>query len=452
MRRNKKVYTGKVQKISFPSQGSVYIDDKEVVIKNAFLDQEVEFQITKKKNGISQGKLISVIEKADYEIEPFCPHAKECGGCNTQNMSYEDQIKFKEQTVKDIFEGIDIKYEGIIKSPSQFYYRNKMEFTFGDEYKEGELNLGLHKKNSQFSIINVHDCKLIDEDILKIQRETIKYFREKDFDYYRVMKHEGFLRNLLIRKGINTNEIMVGIVTTSQSKLNTDEYKERIMSIEMNSEIKSLMHIINDGLSDTVRKDELKVLHGEQYITEEVLGLKFKISPFSFFQTNTHGAEKLYSKVLEYVGEIEGKNVFDLYSGTGTIGSIASLKAKNVYGIEICEEAVLMARDNKEINKIQNAEFLIGDVEKTVEDLAEKNIVPDIIVVDPPRPGITGKALRKIANFGAEKIIYVSCNPKTLRDDLEVLGYNGYKPVKYSLCDMFPNTAHIETVMLFNKG
>ncbi len=262
------------------------------------------------------------------------------------------------------------------------------------------------------------------------------------------MNHKGYLRNLVVRKGINTNEMMVNIVTSSQEDFDMTEYKEMLLSLGLEAELVSILHTINDGLADAVNCDELRVLHGRDYIQEELLGLKFKISPFSFFQTNTKGAEELYKIAREFVGEHNDKVVFDLYSGTGTIGQVMAGKAKKVYGIELIEEAVDAANKNAKLNGLTNCEFIAGDVAKTVNKLKAK---PDIIIVDPPRPGVHKDAIRDIANFDSKEIVYISCNPKTLVLDLVEFKKYGYEVEKVKLMDMFPNTPHVETVVKIQK-
>jgi 23S rRNA (uracil-5-)-methyltransferase RumA len=220
------------------------------------------------------------------------------------------------------------------------------------------------------------------------------------------------------------------------------------MELNLNAKIVGIIHSINDSLSDVVAADEIDILCGRDFVEESILGLKFKISPFSFFQTNTLGAEKLYSLVMEFMGSSDSKVIFDLYCGTGTIGQIAAKKAKKVIGIELIEEAVKAAGENAALNGLNNCTFIAGDVAKTVNELTEK---PDIIILDPPRPGVHPKALSYVVDFNAEEIIYVSCNPKTLVEDLKMLISSGYVVEKVKAMDMFPNTPHVETVVLIEK-
>jgi 23S rRNA (uracil-5-)-methyltransferase RumA len=256
------------------------------------------------------------------------------------------------------------------------------------------------------------------------------------------------LRHLVIRKGEKTGEILINLVTSSQETLNDIEFTELFTNVELLGSIKGIIHTINDSVADTVQCDEMRILKGEAHITERLLGLEFDISPFSFFQTNSSGAEKLYEVVRQYIGDTKDKIIFDLYSGTGTIAQIVSPVAKKVIGIEIVEEAVEKAKENAILNNINNCEFIAGDVLKKVEEIAEK---PDIIILDPPRSGIHPKAIGKIIDFNPDTFIYVSCNPKALLVDLPVFIEAGYKVEKAVAVDMFAMVGHVECVVLMSR-
>lgn len=442
------VYDLLIEDIEFPAEGIAICDDKKVYIKGAVPGQKVTARITKKREDYAKAKLLCVKENVPEAIEPLCPDFGDCGGCIYQFLTYEDQLKLKEKQVLNLFEkaGIDgFKYEGILGSPEAFEYRNKMEYTFGDLKKDGELTLGLHAKNSSFSIINTNNCKIVDEDFNTILDTVVTYFREKELPYYKVLKHAGYLRNLLVRKAKNTGEILIGIVTTSQVDFDLSEITAKLENINFKGILKGILHIVNDGLADMVRADKVNVLFGQDYITENLLGLKFKISPFSFFQTNSKGAERLYSTAMEFLGDASDKTVFDLYCGTGTIGQLAASSAKKVIGIELIEEAVEAAKENAALNNISNCTFIAGDVAKVITELRDK---PDAIILDPPRPGVHPTAMKYVIEFNAPTIVYVSCNPKTLVDDLGVLIAKGYEVEKVKVVDMFPSTGHVETCVL----
>ncbi|MBV4436724.1 23S rRNA (uracil(1939)-C(5))-methyltransferase RlmD [Clostridium tyrobutyricum] len=436
-----------IEYASFPSTGIAQLDGKEVFIKNTFPGQKVLARLTKKKRDHLEAKSIKILENMDCAIEVPCPHFELCGGCNSQFIPHDLQLELKEKEVMDLFKrtGIaEFEFSGIEKAPEQFEYRNKMEFTFGDAEKGGPLNLGMHIKGKSFGIVNVEQCKLVDDDFRMILNAVVEYFRGKELPYYKVKSRKGYLRNLVIRKAKNTGEILVNLVTTSQIDFDLREFKEKLLNLSFEGKLVGILHTLNDAISDIVKIEKLNVLYGRDYIIEEILGLKFKISPGAFFQTNSRGAEKLYSIVKEFLGDVSSKTVFDLYCGTGTIGQIVASDANKVVGVELIEDAVKAASENAKLNGIENCEFIAGDVAKVVETLVDK---PDVIILDPPRPGVHPKALKHVIDFGAKSIVYVSCNPKTLVKDLEALKYYGYKVDKVELMDMFPHTGHVECIV-----
>ena len=330
-----------------------------------------------------------------------------------------------------------------------------MEFTFGNSEKDGPLTLGLHKKGSFYDIINVNDCQLMDDDFRKILDLSVNYFTDKNLPFYHKITHEGYLRNLVIRKGDKTKEILVNLITSSQLIFDMSEWLEMILKLNLNSKIVGVLHTLNDNFADTVNSENEIILFGSRDINEKIFDLNFRISPYSFFQTNSLGVEKLYEKALDYVKECnpENKIVFDLFSGTGTIGQVVSkmTNASNVYGIEIIEEAVNKANENTRLNGLKNCEFISGDVFAKLDEFDSQGIVPDIIILDPPRVGVGEKALIKILKYNVKNIVYVSCNPKSLVQDLRLLEMNGYVVEKVCCVDMFPQTPHVETVVLMSR-
>jgi 23S rRNA (uracil-5-)-methyltransferase RumA len=321
-----------------------------------------------------------------------------------------------------------------------------MEFSFGDEEKGGALTLGLHKRDSFYDIVPVKECHIVKEDIRKILTTTEEYFAKKGVGYFHKITHEGYLRHLLVRNAANSDEILVCLVTTSQEQLELDEYRDLLLSQTYQGNIVGILHMLNDGLSDVVRSDATEILYGRDYLVERILGLTFRISPFSFFQTNSLGAEVFYQKAREYIGDIGGKVVFDLYSGTGTIAQVLAPVAKKVIGVEIVEEAVEAAKENAARNHLENCHFIAGDVLTVIDEIEEK---PDFIVLDPPREGVHPKALKKILAYGVERIVYISCKPTSLARDMEAFLAQGYRPVKAECVDMFPWTRGIETIVQF---
>jgi len=445
--QKRKEYEFYIEDIEFPALGIANYEGEKVSIKNTLPGQKVIGRVLKKKPVGFEAKLVRVLEDVDYKIQPQCTITDLCGGCSHQFLSYEKQLEFKKQQVLSLFEEAEIKdfeFLGIEKSPQQFEYRNKMEFTFGDFLKNGELTLGMHTKGRSFSIVTVDDCRIVDSDFREILKIVLNYFKELKLPQYKVMEHEGYLRNLVIRKAINTGEILVNIVTTTQIDFDFSEITNMLKQLKCDGSITGIIHTFNDGLADTVQPDKVEILFGRDFIMEEILDLKFKINPFAFFQTNTKGAEKLYSIVRDFLGSADSKVVFDLYCGTGTIGQIVAANAKKVLGIELIEEAVAAANENAKINGLDNCEFIAGDIAKVIKDVSYK---PDIIILDPPRAGVHPVALDYVIKFDAPHIVYVSCNPKSLVVDLKEMMDNGYKVQKVVLMDMFPHTPHIETIV-----
>lgn len=454
------IYEGIIEKVDFPNKGMVKIQDRTVVVKNGIPGQKVRFVINKKKGSRLEGRLLEVLEKSPEETrEPVCSIFPACGGCMYQTMSYQSQLKMKEAQIKKLLDDAlvrggqtdeqgnpDYIFEGVKGSPQEFAYRNKMEFSFGDEYKDGPLSLGLHKKGSTYDVLTAADCKLVHEDMTKILSCVLDYCREMGFTYYRKMQHVGFLRHLLLRRANTTGEILVNLVTTSQEEPDLSQLTQRLLGLSLQGRIVGFLHIVNDSLSDVVQSDETRLLYGQDYFYEEILGLKFKITPFSFFQPNSYGAEVLYSTARDYIGDTRDMTVFDLYSGTGTISQILAAVAKEVIGVEIVKEAVEAAKENARLNGIENCRFLAGDVLKVLDEIREK---PDFIVLDPPRDGIHPKALPKIIDrYRCEKVVYISCKPTSLARDLQAFQAGGYEVERVCCIDQFPNTVHIETVCL----
>lgn len=441
-----------IDKVEFPNKGKGEYEGHKLKFKGGIEGQKVEARVSRKRKDHIEVKITKVLEKSPIEIEEACVYFGICGGCAYQSLTYENELKLKEKQVLDLFkkEGLEINYLGIESSPTIEGYRNKMEYTFGDEEKDGPLALGLHRKGRFYEVVNVNHCNIVDTDFTSVLDIILKYFQKLNLPYYRKKTHKGFLRHLVVRKALSTGEILINLVTSSQEQLDSGDFVSNIIenSNVLKGKIVGILHTINDGLADAVKVDKLESLYGRDYIIEEILGLKFNISPFSFFQTNTLGAEKLYSIVREFAGDIDDKVVFDLYSGTGTIAQIMAPLAKKVVGIEIVEEAVIKAKENAKLNNLNNVEFIAGDVLKAVDKLEDK---PDLIVIDPPRDGINPKAIEKIINFNPERFVYVSCNPLTLVRDLKVFVERGYRVEKMKLMDQFARTPHIEVVVKLEK-
>ncbi len=469
-----------------------------MTVKNTLPGQRVRFAVRRCRNGVGEGRLLEVVERSPLEMaEPACPHCGDCGGCSLQTLPYEEQLRMKTEQVLDLLRSVvpdeEEIFEGIRPSPSESGYRNKMEFTFGDAVKDGPLTLGLHRRESSYDIVSVRDCRIADGDYRKILAATEDYFRAAGTPYYHRMRHEGWLRHLLIRKAARTGEILVDLVTTTQSAdpvIMTENgtaaptysengdfeenllsgWRNRLLGLDLEGNITGILHTKNDRLGDVVIDEGTQILYGQDFFYEKLLGLTFRITPFSFFQTNSLGAEVLYSTARDMIcGAADGcgpkKNtpeeddpekdktdggrvVFDLYSGTGTIAQMLAPSAKKVIGVEISREAVEAARENAALNGLSNCEFFAGDVLKVLDEIDDR---PDFIVLDPPRDGVHPKALKKILDYGVQEMLYISCKPTSLKRDLKVLGDCGYRVKRFCCVDMFPGTVHVETVALLSR-
>jgi 23S rRNA (uracil-5-)-methyltransferase RumA len=440
----------KINDIEFPNKGVGTWEDKTVTVKNVIPGQTVCADVKKKKQKY-EGRLKQIVERADYEGESICDSFELCGGCTYRTISYEKELEIKRDMVLRLLKDGGIEgfvYDGIKGSPDTEGYRNKMEFSFGDNGAEGELCLGMRKRNSNYEVVNADKCKLPHTDVGKIVDCVLDFFRNTDETFYHKMRHTGTLRHLLVRRGFFSGQIVIGIVTTSELKADLNALKDKILSLELEGNVEGVMHIVNDGVADVVKADSVNTLYGKDWFYESLLGLKFKVSLFSFFQTNSAGAEVLYSVVRDYAGNGENKTIFDMYCGTGTIAQLMSKNADRVVGIELVEEAVEAAKVNAELNGITNCEFIAGDVLKMVDSL---DTTPDIMVLDPPREGIHPKAIDKLVAFNAKTIVYVSCKASSMAKDLKVFEENGYTVERVTNVDMFPHTYHVETVVLMKK-
>ena len=509
--KKREIFEGVIEGMDFPDQGWLYVEDRKVTVKYALPGQKVRFRIGKIKKGRAEASLLEVLEPSALEDrEEACIHAGICGGCLYQTLPYEEQLRIKEGQVRGLLRPVMEKYgeapafeeapvcEGIAPSPQVCAYRNKMEFSFGDMMKDGPLALGMHRRGSFYDIVTVTDCRIVHEDFRRILRTTLDFFAREGLPFYRKMQHTGYLRHLLVRKAVKTGQILVCLVTSSQYrkggtasgdrpgmikipeeekgfgvKRNLEpegvfelgchgemergtrpepemlsDFVNAILAAGCQGTITGVLHIVNDSLADVVQSDRTDVLYGQDYFYEELLGLKFKITPFSFFQTNSLGAEVLYSTVREYVGKVSAPVIFDLYSGTGTIAQLLAPAAGQVIGVEIVEEAVRAARENAALNGLDNCMFIAADVLKALEEIEQK---PDFIVLDPPREGVHPKALAKIVAYGVERMIYISCKPTSLARDLDVLMAAGYRVEKWRMVDMFPGTGNVESIVLLSK-
>ena len=381
----------------------------------------------------------------------ICRDSNVCGGCVYQGVSYEEQLKNKAGEVRGLLDKKDIDYGELLDiepAPNRYHYRNKMEYTFGDMEKNGPTTLGMHKKKHFMSIITVDQCQLVHDDFNTVLRGVLDFVIEKGYSHYHKKNHRGLMRHLIVRRGVRTGEQLVNVVTSSEEGFDEDAFVEMIKSLPLKNNVVGILRTINDRLADAVYCDELRILDGRDYYMEEIMGLKFKVSAFSFFQTNVVAVENLYSYAIDLIDDFSNKTAFDLYCGTGTITQTLAKKAGKVIGIELVEEAVEAAKANAALNGLDNCEFIAGDVFEVLKNVEEK---PDVIVVDPPRVGIKPDALDKIIGYGVDQIVYISCNPKTLTENLYYMQYYGYDVISVKPFDNFPGTKHTEAVALLQK-
>lgn len=450
------ILEGKVERLDFPNKGIVKTEEGVCIVKNVLPEQKISLTVKKKRDGKGEGRLNAVIEKSPSEIESPCSKSDVCGGCSYLTLPYDEQCELKKNQVKRILDAALDKqvepyiFEGIKKSPKIFGYRNKMEMTFGDEVKDGPLSLGMHKRNSFYDIVYVPTCNIMDEDYHTVLKAVRDFCAENNWPFYHKMSKEGFLRHLLMRKASSTGEILVALVTTTQMKVDLQPFCDMLLNLPYQGKLVGILHTMNDSLADIVQNDKTEILYGQDFFYEELLGLRFKISEFSFFQTNSYGAEVLYQTAREYIGDIAKENatIFDLYTGTGTIAQLMAPVAKEVVGVEIVEEAVEAAKKNAEMNGLTNCRFIAGDVLKVLDDIEE---IPDFIILDPPRDGVHPKALKKILQYNVERMVYISCKPTSLARDLESFLEAGYHVEKAVAVDQFPWSANVETVVLLSR-
>ena len=441
-----------VETVNFPNKGIGFYEGEKVVVKNTIPGRKIRARVYKKRSGHYEAEAIETLEKSPWETEKGCSAFEVCGGCNYQTLGFDKELELKSAQVRELLKqsGItDYVFDGIVAADNVTGYRNKCEFSFGDEEKGGALALGMRKRKSYYEVVTLRDCNIVHPDFLKIIDAVLKFFTERNITFYHRRTHEGTLRHLVLRRGEYTKELLVNLVTTKEFDFSEKEFKNAVLSCETEGEVKGILHTLNDTLADVVKNEEMRVLYGENSFKDKLLGMDFNISAYSFFQTNTKGAEILYTIVKDYIGNTKDKTVFDLYCGTGTIGILVSENAKKVIGIELIEEAVEAAKENAIKNNITNCEFIAGDVLKEIDNLTDK---PDVIILDPPRDGIHPKAINKIIDFGCPEIVYVSCKPTSLARDLKILCENGYRVERVKCVNQFPRTVHVETVCLLSRN
>lgn len=451
-----KVYELEIEKLAFGGFGVARIENYVVFVKNAIPGDVVSAKISKRKSSYAEARLLSVIQPSDIRVEAPCPFFDYCGGCTWQNMSYENQLLYKRAIVQESITrlaGIDYcEVSPVAASEKNFAYRNKMEFSFSDnrwllpqELGNMEISkdfaLGLHVPGTFDKILHIENCMLQSETANKILQYVSEYARTNNLAPYGIRSHKGFLRFLMLRESSYSGEIMVNIITAYEDKEKLKPLAEELM--REFPQIAGVVNNINSKLAQIAVGEYEVLLAGKAFIREKLAGMYFNISANSFFQTNTLQAEKLYEFALNFASLSGNEIVWDLYSGTGTIGLILAKKAKKVIGFEVVESAVEDAYKNAQEHSVQNIEFIAGDLLHKLRDAQPK---PDVLITDPPRSGMHEKVTRYIAEMKPKRIVYVSCNPTTLARDLQILSRE-YIVERIQPVDMFPQTYHIETVV-----
>lgn len=459
-----------IESLAYGGKGVAKVDDFVIFVKNAIPGQTVKAFIYKKRSGYAEARPVEVIKESPNYTVPPCEHFKYCGGCTFQQLNYDEQIEQKKQQVIDALQRLagidDVKIDRVIPSNNIYNYRNKMEFTFSnrrwilpDEPKDAPQGfaLGLHIPGRFDKILDINECHIQP----KLGNEIINFVREKAIELklkpYDQKTHIGFLRHLVLRFGVKTDEMMVNIVTSYE---NTDFLFPLVNDlVKKFPQITSVINNINTRKGDTAFGEYEIIMHGEPIITDKIGDLTFEISANSFFQTNTLQAEKLYQAVMDGADLSDEEIVYDLYCGTGSISLFLAQKAKAVYGFEMIRSAVEDAERNALANSIDNAQFFHANLDTYFKGYVSfKNFTkkfkiskPDVIVLDPPRAGMHEDFVRYLPKFGAKRIVYVSCNPTTQARDLKILFAKGYKLTKATMVDMFPHTPHIESVVVLEK-
>ncbi|NLY10072.1 MAG: 23S rRNA (uracil(1939)-C(5))-methyltransferase RlmD [Tissierellia bacterium] len=435
----------------FPNIGvGIAENGKEYQVKGALKGSNVEVKPGNKKRGIIQGKLVSVIKDSYLLTEKGCVHKDKCGGCSYQGMDAEVENQYKKEQVQALMEAQGIKLEEweLVGSPQVETYRNKMEYTFGDEYKGGPLSLGLHQRGRYHDILPTPNCLIVHEDMNKVREAIMEFASDSGLPHYHRMSHEGFYRHAVIRRSHSTGDILVNLVTTTKGMLDVESLLEKLLTTALEGKVRGVLHTENDALSDAIIPQNVKIIYGEDRLEEVLHGIEFSLSSYAFFQTNTESAEVLYGIVGDWAGKGNHELILDLYSGTGTMAMLMADRAKKVLGIEIVEDAVKRAKETAEKNGLSHVEFICGDVKDVVAQLDEK---PGLAIVDPPREGMHPKALEWLASSGINQIIMVSCNPKTMARDLAVMQDVGYEIKNFIGVNQFPRTVHVECVALLSR-
>ena len=442
-----------ISDIGTDGEGIGKVDGYTLFVKDAVIGDTITARVIKLKKNYGYGRLMEVIEPSKDRVEPVCPVARQCGGCQIQQMSYDAQLDFKRKLVEGNLRRIggfpDINVLPVIGMDEPYHYRNKAQYPVGRD-KDGNVVIGFYAGRTH-CIIDNQDCAIGARENVKILTAIRDYINENKVSVYDENTGNGAVRHILIRKGFHTGQVMVCIVVNGESLPHEDKLVAKLTGLELweneGGNIYSVMININRENTNVILGDRCRTLWGKDYIEDSINGITFQISPLSFYQVNPVQTEKLYGKALEFAGLTGNEVVWDMYCGIGTISLIMATRAKKVYGVEIVPAAIENAKNNARINGLDNAEFYVGKSEEIAPKLAEQGAVPDVIVVDPPRKGCDEALLDTIVKMQPERVVYVSCDSATLARDLKYLAARGYEVKTVQPVDQFCHTVHCETVV-----
>lgn len=424
--------------------------DMAVFVEGTAPGDEIEAHIIKVKSSYAVGKIKHIIKPASCRIESDCSADSRCGGCAYRHIKYEKELEIKKQTVNDAFErigGLSLKAEEILSINEPVYYRNKAQLPVGLDEK-GNLTIGFFSRRTH-RITDTPECLLHREEFNRIIPTVRSYILENPVTVYSEESGKGLIRHLYLRHARNTGEIMVCLVINGDTLPKKEKLIEKLLDTGLN--IKSVIVNINKEKTNVVLGEKCITIYGSDYIEDILCGLKFRISPLSFYQVNPEGTELLYGKAKEYAALTGEETLLDLYCGTGTIGLTMADSVKKLIGVEIIPQAIENAKENARLNGIENADFFCDDAKGTAKTLYDEGIRPDVVILDPPRKGCSTEVIETVAKMSPDRVVYVSCDPATLARDLAVFDGLGYEAVKATAVDMFPRTTHVETVCLLSS-
>lgn len=458
--KRKDIACARIETTDYPSKGHFHVKEtgETGTVKLTIPGQTVRFRVYKNHNHHVSGHLLEVVERSPLETrEPACIPFGRCGGCLYQTVPYASQLELKERQIKKLLAPVldpESVYDGIKGSPREFGYRNKLDLSFGNEEIDGPLTLGMHRMRSRYSVLDADTCVLAHPDLTMIAAVIRDYCASAGLPFYNKIRHEGYLRFVLLRRSETTGEILIVLAATTQRQHDFQPLTKLLLEIPLEGRIAGVWLADDDRYADALIPDRLHCLYGRDYFEERILGLTFRITLFSFFQTNTGGAALLYDMVRSYVRRSsetlpEKPVIYDLYCGTGTIAQILAREAGAVYGVEIVPEAVEAAKQNAELNGLSNCCFYAGDVPEIIPSLPQR---PDYVVLDPPREGVHEKTLKQLLEFGIPHMVYISCKASSFLTDMQFLRGQGWRIERWGLADLFPQTPNVEAIALLTRA